>query len=255
MTLACVSYAITKESRATVSAFSLTSKGRVLYHSGEAVLRRMSSAMNRGAPKQLDFSGRGISLNPKSALSTSAKQDGRKVYQSKSFRLGATNAKHADLIRSKDDARGKAAEILKPLTSANGAMPRTDMTVGRYIEEKILPWWDRKLVNGALKPSTVYGYRKIWRLYLLPKMENVIHGSVTMGQAGRFLDGFAMAGLNSNCVSHIRNVASEIFAHAATSEVITANPFAGAKMLESAKAPEPTHTSTVWPRFAPFCLR
>lgn len=177
------------------------------------------------------------------------KENGATKYKTKSIRLGATN----DPGLQTKDARNTAAQAaIADYRKSNGMVSfvsdtamSSSTTVGRYFQEVVVPWWNRKLENGALKPSTIYGYQKIWRLYLQPKLDSVLIGQFTMGNAGRLLDGFAKDGLNTNCISHIRNVASEIFAHAATSEVIPANPFAGAKMLEAAKPPKPTHKYTL----------
>jgi integrase len=79
------------------------------------------------------------------------------------------------------------------------------------------------------------------------KLDKVLIGKFAMGDACRLLDEFATRDLNVNCIAHIRNVASQIFADAAhpASGVIQANPFAGAKMRQSAKPAKPTHKYTV----------
>jgi integrase len=162
---------------------------------------------------------------------TFTKPDGKTGYKQASVRLGST-----DEIRTKDMARGKANDILKPLTTKKGVVRRSDTTIGQYVEETIIPWWDRNL-----KPSTVYGYKKNWRLYLKPVMNDLPIAEFTTLDAGNFLDNLAMDRLSGTTISHIRNVCTRIFGYAATKGVVAGNPFPNAEMTERVKESEPTH--------------
>ena len=136
---------------------------------------------------------------------------------------------------TKDQARGAAESYLKPLISARGVQS-SNLTVGQYYTDVILEWWKRNL-----KPSTLYGYEKNWRLYIEPEMGERPIAEFTTVDGGNFLDRLIRKGLNSTTVAHVRNTANRIFAHAATKGVIAANPFAGAVMTEKAKPPQRTY--------------
>ena len=162
---------------------------------------------------------------------TFSKPNGKTGYKQASMRLGSI-----DEIRTKDIARGKANDALKPLVSKKGIGVRSDMTVGRYVKEVISPWWIR-----SLKPSSLYGYEKVWRLYLKPTMNNLLMAEYATVDAGNFLDKLALDGLNSASIAHARSVANQIFGYAATKGVIPFNPFRDAKITERVKESEPTH--------------
>jgi integrase len=162
---------------------------------------------------------------------TFTRPDGKTGYKQASVRLGST-----DEIRNKDAARGRANDALKPLTSKKGVAARSDTTVGQYLESVIKPWWSR-----SLKPSTQYGYEKVWRLYLKPSMENALMAEYMTVDAGNFLDKLALDGLNGTSIAHARSVANQIFGYAATKGVIPFNPFRDAKITERIKESEPTH--------------
>jgi integrase len=163
--------------------------------------------------------------------------DGKKIYPSKTIRLGSTSSKSPDYISTLTKARTLAAELLpKELKKAT----QTKVTVAEYYETEIEPLWKRQVADGNLKPSTVYGFQQLFRLYVKPRIGNQKIVDMTTGGAVRFLDSLALARLNTNTISHTRHVASRIFDHAAAREVIPANPFRGAKMLESARKPKET---------------
>jgi len=136
---------------------------------------------------------------------------------------------------TKDKARGLASKYLKPLTTARGVVHST-ITVAEYYESVILEWWKRNL-----KPSSVYGYEKNWRLYIAPILANRAISEITTVDCGNFLDSLVVRGLNGTTISHIRNTVNLIFAHAATKGVIAANPWPSAILTEKPKASKPTY--------------
>lgn len=136
-------------------------------------------------------------------------------------------------------AQGAADTYMKTIITPHGAVHST-VTIDRYYSDVILEWWKRNL-----KPSTLYGYEKNWRLYLKPVMADVRLAEYSIVDAGNFLDSLVVKGLNSTTIAHIRTTANLIFAHAVTKGVIAANPFTGAKMTEKAKAPAKTYKYTM----------
>src|SRR5688572_21782445 len=88
------------------------------------------------------------------------RQDGKTLYKQACQRLGSVSQ------LTKDAAKGEAARILKPLTSPKG-VTYSNLTIGQYVAETVSEWWKR-----SLKPSTLYGYDKIWRLNLKPVLEH-----------------------------------------------------------------------------------
>jgi integrase len=134
---------------------------------------------------------------------------------------------------TKDQARKEREKYLAPKITSRG-VTYSNMTVGDYYTQKIVPLWDGVYTNGdskakRLKPSTVYGYKKIWRLYLEKPLSEIPIGDYSIVDATQFLEDLAHKGLNTHSLSHVRNVVNIIFAHAKSHGVISVNPFTDAK--------------------------
>jgi integrase len=164
---------------------------------------------------------------------TGAWKNGKR--EQKCQRLGSTSE-----LRTKDQRRKARDKFLGPKITSHGVVHST-MTVGEYYTQKIVPLWDGTYSNGdpskakMLKPSTVYGYKKIWRLYLEKPLADITIGDYRTEDATNFLEDLARKGLNTHSLSHVRNVVNIIFSHALSHGVISVNPFTGAHLWVAPK--------------------
>jgi hypothetical protein len=134
---------------------------------------------------------------------------GKTVREQLCKRLGSTDPTSSDYIRSLDVARGKADDIIKPLLKLKPGSDRvrSDISIGDYVEQFYLP-----LTKRSCKASTYYGYEKLWRTTLRPRMANIGVADYTWVHASNLFDGFAVAGLGRNSIAHIRALGRGIFA-------------------------------------------
>jgi integrase len=119
---------------------------------------------------------------------------------------------------------------------------------------KIADFWTNTYlprVESRLKPSTVRGYKQIWKQFL----KDHVSGHTLQGYEGklgqRFLKELAskttngVQDLNRNTLKHVKALASSIFTTAVEQEIISSNPWRDVVMPRDAKVPERTQHYTL----------
>src|SRR5713101_710748 len=85
-------------------------------------------------------------------------EEGRVVRKQRSAKL----ADVSDRYRTKADVRPLLAEKLRPINEGR-TRPESTLAVAEFVESHYLPF-----VEENYKPSTVAGYKTLWRIYLAP---------------------------------------------------------------------------------------
>ena len=113
----------------------------------------------------------------------------------------------------------------------------------------ILGFWDRVYIPWAIKElrsSTVKTYVQIWRTHLKNHFGQMTFLDYTTVHASKYLTALAERGLSATTISHIRAVASGVFAHAlAHHGLIPTNPWDGAKSSRKYRQAPATEFYTV----------
>lgn len=176
----------------------------------------------------------------------------------KSQRLCAKDDKH--FSTSCKPVRALRDEAMKPVNAGQVQDAATnDITVVAFWEKGV-PDKDGedhsylKFITDNLKPSTVHGYKQIWGDgcecsdancgHLKKHFGDTAMKDYTTPQATKFLTSLSKK-FGRNTISHIRSLASGIFAHAVATGVIESNPWHDAKVLGKTKAPGKTKHYTL----------
>jgi integrase len=159
--------------------------------------------------------------------------DGTVVRRQHSERL----CTYSDSYRTKKDVQPLLDEKLKPLNERR-AKPESTLSVAKYAEEFFLPF-----AESELKPSTVHGYKGLWRMYLKPRLDSVSVRDFTCGQATKLLSGIHHEHrLSRKSLRHCKSLLSAIFVHAKRNDVIAGdNPITDAGIPRAAAAAEQAH--------------
>jgi integrase len=114
---------------------------------------------------------------------------------------------------------------------------------------KIVDFWTNTYlprVEARLKPSTLRGYRQIWRQHLKKHFAGITLQSYEGRLGQRFLKSLAdTQKQNRNTLKHVKALASSIFTTAVEEEIISSNPWRDVVMPRDAKAPERTKHYTL----------
>jgi integrase len=110
---------------------------------------------------------------------------------------------------------------MREVNTQAGKPEEKDRTIVEFWERTYLPF----IKDDNLKPSTIYGYEQIWDTHLKP------HFGTTMtlrayrkGMGSTFLTKLSKTH-RPNTVTHIKNLASAIFTHAANLDEVESNPW------------------------------
>jgi integrase len=147
---------------------------------------------------------------------------------------------YGDRYRSKKDVQQLLDEKLKPLNEGRASAEST-LAVSTYGDEHIFPWAEREL-----KPSTVYGYKGLWRMYLKPRLTKINLRDFRCVDATNLLaDIHRQHKLGRATLRHCKALLSVIFAHAKRAGVLDeSNPVQDAGIPRAAEASQPTHAYT-----------
>jgi integrase len=137
---------------------------------------------------------------------------------------------HSKRLCSDDKKKGAAerlcAEFMATINAQVPGKPEAaDITVAGFWELTYLPF-----ITDNLKPSTVYGYQQIWDSHLKEHFAALTLREYRKGMGSVFLTNKAKM-LRPRTVSHIKNLASGIFTHAANLDHIESNPWRFCKVL------------------------
>jgi integrase len=147
-----------------------------------------------------------------------------------------------DRYRCEKDVRSLLDEKLKPLNDGR-ANPQATLTVAQYAEGHFFP-----TIQSELKPSTVAGYRAIWRMYLKPRpaLSSLPLRDFRCVDAANLLAGIhAEHGISRKTLRHCKALLSAVFTFAKNQGVLDGiNPVKDARIPRQAPASKPTHAAT-----------
>ncbi|MGB7283325.1 MAG: site-specific integrase [Candidatus Acidiferrum sp.] len=148
---------------------------------------------------------------------------------------------YSDRYRCKKDVKPLLDAKLKPLNEGSCSAEST-LAVAEYVEKYFLPYAEREL-----KPSTVYGYRGVWRMYLKPRLASIALRDFRCVDATNLLAAIhEHHRLGRTTLKHLKALLSSIFRHAKQAGVLDgANPVTDAGIPRAAVAGKPTHAYSV----------
>ena len=126
-------------------------------------------------------------------------------------------------------------EVNKNSTRVN----RQDVPVAEFWEKTYKPWCEENL-----RASSVYGYEKVWELYLEPALAGKTLQAFETHEGSALLTALSKR-LTQNSLSHVRSLASAIFSHAVNLGVIARNPWREVKVLAKVRKAPPTKAYTL----------
>jgi len=147
-------------------------------------------------------------------------------------------AEVSDRFRSKADVRPLLADKLRPINAAR-LCPEGTLTVSEYGENFWLPW-----VRENLKPSTVKGYEKLWRV-LSPHLEKIsMRDFRTVNAANLLTELHRQQNFGRTVLKHCKAVLSGVFTHGKNQGAFDGvNPVKDTMIPKKAAQPEQTHAA------------
>jgi integrase len=114
-----------------------------------------------------------------------------------------------------------------------------DIRIADFWTNHYLPYCETGYKGHGMRPSSVRGFRQLWRQHLEPHFGEVMLRAYTGTMARRFLASLKTKQAR-NTLRHIRGLASAMFSEAVEKELIAANPWAGVKIPKDCKESKPT---------------
>jgi integrase len=144
---------------------------------------------------------------------------------------------YSDRYRSKKDVQPLLDLKLAPLNGGR-ARPESTLSVAAYGTEFFLPYAQREL-----KPSTAYGYKNLFRMYLSPRLGSVSLRDFTCGDATKLLAALHREHkLSRKSLRHCKALLSTVFTHAKRADILAGeNPVKDAGIPRAAAVGKPTH--------------
>ncbi len=151
-----------------------------------------------------------------------------------------------DRYRCKKDVQPLLDAKLLPLNEGRCA-PEGTLSVRDYTEQYFLPYVDREL-----KPSTAYGYRSLWRMYLGPHLPDIAMRDFRCVDATNVIAAIHREHrIGRSTLRHCKAMMSTVFAHAKRSGVLDGpNPAQDAGIPRAAATSKPTHAYSAEEVFA-----
>jgi integrase len=145
-----------------------------------------------------------------------------------------------DRYRREKDVQPLAAEFLAPF-NAGKVRPESHMMLLDFATEQWLPWAEKNC-----KPSTVYGYRTFWKLYLGPHMPKVsLRDFHTSDACNLFSEIYRKHHVGRRVLRNAKGILRSIFALAKTWGAFDgANPIVDARLPMEAPVSIATHAAT-----------
>jgi integrase len=149
--------------------------------------------------------------------------------------------RYGDLYRSKKEVRKILDEKLRPVNDDRD-VPEGTLTVADYFSKFFLPFAEREL-----KPSTVSGYRSLWRMYVQAQIGKITLRNFRCVDANNIIAAIHRNhGLSRKSLRHCKGLLSTVFTHAKRNGVIDGlNPVTDAGIPKQATAAGKTHAYTV----------
>jgi integrase len=153
---------------------------------------------------------------------------------------------YGDRYRSKKDVQPLLDVRLQPINEGR-SRPESTLSVAEYGQNYYLPYAEKEL-----KPSTSYGYKGIWRMYLKPRLANIALRDFRCVDATQLLAAIHRDhGLSRKSLRHCKALLSVIFTHAKRAGILDGeNPAKDAGIPRAAEASKPTHAYTAEEVFA-----
>jgi integrase len=147
---------------------------------------------------------------------------------------------YCDRYRSKSDVRPLLEEKLRPENDGRAA-PESTLSVVGYAEKYFIPHIEREL-----KPSTVNGYKGLWRMYLAPHLRNKTLRDFRCVDATNVLTSiYHSHGLGRKSLRHCKALLSSIFTFAKRQGALDGlNPVQDAGIPRAATSSNPTFAAT-----------
>ena len=147
---------------------------------------------------------------------------------------------YSDRYRARKDVQPLLDAKLKPLNE-NRSSAESTLAVSEYGDKHFLPYAEREL-----KPSTAYGYRGLWRMYLRPRLTGINLRDFRCVDATRILAAIHREhGLGKRSLRHCKALMSTIFTHAKRAGIVDGeNPVTDAGIPRAARGSEGTHAYT-----------
>lgn len=167
-------------------------------------------------------------------------RDGKLIRVQKSHKLCRKEGKYTS--RTCKAVKNLCEYFLKDKINApSQVVTEADVKIADFWTNTYLPG-----VEGRLKPSTLRGYKQVWRVHLKPHFADLTMQAYEGRLGQRFLKSKADTRLlNRTTLKHIRALASAIFTAAVEQELISSNPWRDVVMPRDARAPERTGNYTM----------
>jgi len=163
-------------------------------------------------------------------------EEGRVVRKQRAAKL----AEVSDRYRCKADVRPLLAEKLRPINEGR-TRPESTLAVAEFVESHYLPF-----VEENYKPSTVAGYKTLWRIYLAPRLGKIVLRDFRTVDAANLLQEIHAAhNVGRTILKHTKSLLSGVFTYAKNQGLLDGmNPVRDAMIPRKAAAPEETHAAT-----------
>jgi integrase len=128
---------------------------------------------------------------------------------------------------------------------ASNRTVQQDMRIAAFWEQRFLPYCEEIMQVGErvgqprMKPSTLRGFKQIWRQHLKPHFGNLTLQEYEPRLGNQFLRGLTST-QNRNTLKHIKGLATTLFNYAVAEENISVNPWREVSVPKDAIPPKPT---------------
>jgi integrase len=139
--------------------------------------------------------------------------------------------------RTKTEASDLAHDFLRGIKQA-APVTTDDVTVRAFWEHQYLPYCESEWKGQGMRPSSVRGFRQLWKQHLGPHFGDVTVRAYTSHTARQFLASLKTKQVK-NTLRHIRGLASAMFSEAVERGLCPANPWAGVKIPKDCKESKP----------------
>jgi len=163
--------------------------------------------------------------------------DGKVIRKQRSHRLCTKDREHASTTSKA--VRRLCDEFMATINTRVTQEPKADLTIAAFWEHTYWPF-----IQENLKPSTIHGYNQIWNQHLKKHFGDTTLREYRKGMGSVFLTKLAKT-YRPRTVTHIKNLASGIFTHAANLDEIDSNPWSFCKVLGKTKAHSATKHYTL----------
>ncbi len=146
-----------------------------------------------------------------------------------------------DRFRTKADVRPLLVEKLRALNEGR-SRPESTLPVADFVEKFYF-----KFIEENYKPSTIGGYKSLWRTYLSSRLKKIILRDFRTVDAAQLLnDIHRTTGLGRTTLKHIKSFLSGVFSYAKNQGVFDGmNPIHEATIPKKAAPSEETHATTL----------